>query len=227
MHLIQYSINPVIPHCFATDRVKTRHDITINIGHLVCFVQLLGLGLQDILHPGSLWRNKRQTHHIPPAWWTTPSHLKPVSTDIYLLPWSTTGPSLLIKLTSLLDFTCLNFCILQVIKNWRWKGLRTRLAESVVQLQANSFTVFHSYLKHVMVSCVTCSTATCSTVRVDRLERRWLARIAFTWETTEWGKEKICEAKDASSVCQNTSENNSSAFQLSQMLRQPIPYEYH
>ena len=99
-------LNSVIPHRFATDRVETRHDIAhTRNAYLVCFVQLLGLGLQDILHPGSLWRNKRQTHYTPPAWWTIPSHLKPVSTDIYLIPWSTTGPSLLIKLTSLLVST--------------------------------------------------------------------------------------------------------------------------
>lgn len=76
-------------------------------------------------------------------------------------------------------------------------------SESVVQqlVQANSFTVFLSYLKHVMASCVTCSTAACSIVQVDR--QKVASKDCFHLRNHR-SKEKIWEAEDASSVCQNT-----------------------
>ena len=74
--------------------------------------------------PGQLLKEQeRQTHLLLDGPYRAISSQCPQTYILYLAV-----PSLLIKLTSLLDLTCLNLCILQVIKNWSWEGLRTRLS---------------------------------------------------------------------------------------------------
>ena len=126
MHLIQYSINPVIPHRFTTDRVKTRHDtVTLALPTLFALSSSLVWDCRTSCTRAASGgtRNKHTTHLLLDRPHRATSSQCPQTYIFYLAV-----PSLLIKLTSLLDLTCLNFCILQVIKTGRREGLRTRLS---------------------------------------------------------------------------------------------------
>ena len=143
MHLIQYSINPVIPHRFMTDRVKTRHDIaTQTLPTLFALSSSLVWDCKTscTLVASGGTRDKHTTYLLLDGPYRAISSQCSQTCIFYLAV-----PSLLITLTSLLDLTCLNFCILQVIKNWRREGLRTRLSgDCLTEFSTTAGKQFHS-----------------------------------------------------------------------------------
>jgi len=154
MHLIQPSINPVIPHRFMTDRVKTRHDITTTQTLPTLFALSSSLvwdcKTSCTLAASGGTRDKHTTYLLLDRPYRVISSQCPQTCIFYLAV-----PSLLIKLTSLLDLTCLNLCTLQVIKNWRWEGLRTRLSGDCLRECSTTVSAgkqFHS-ISHLSEAC--------------------------------------------------------------------------